>query len=95
MIGFVRGVFRVLGAPCREHTALFSRQLDGPLPPGVALGLRIHILYCSGCARFRRQVRLLRDLAGTIGREADGGEAMPGVVRDRVLRRVADESRKI
>lgn len=95
MIGFVRGVLRVLGAPCRDHTALFSRQLDDPLPPGVPAGLRIHILYCGGCARFRKQIRLLRDLAGAIGREIDAGEAMPEAVRERVRKRVADESKII
>jgi hypothetical protein len=95
MIGFVRDVLRVLRMPCREHTALCSRQLDEPLPPGVAVGLRIHILYCGGCRKFRAQVRSLRDLAGSTGRELESGEAMPGAVRDRVLRRAADQSKKI
>jgi hypothetical protein len=94
MIGFVRDVFRVLGMPCREHTALFSKQLDEPLPPGIAAGLRIHILYCGGCKKFRAQIHRLRDLAGTIGHDLDSGEAMPQAVRDRVLRRAADQSKK-
>jgi hypothetical protein len=94
MIGFVRDVFRVLGMPCRQHTTLFSKQLDEPLPPGVAAGLRLHILYCGGCKNFRAQVRRLRDVAGSIGRELDTGEAMPGAVRDRVLRAAADRSKK-
>ena len=67
MIGFVREVIRVLGMPCREHVALFSKQLDEPLPLGTAAGLRIHILYCGGCKKFRAQIRRLHDLAGTIG----------------------------
>ena len=95
MIAFVRDVVGVLRMPCREHTALFSKQLDEPLPAGIATGLRIHILYCGGCKKFRAQVRRLGDLAGTIGRELDSGEAMPGAVRDRVLRRAADQSKKI
>ncbi|MFN7022226.1 MAG: hypothetical protein ACK4WH_12990 [Phycisphaerales bacterium] len=95
MIGFLRDVVRVLGMPCREHTALFSRQLDEPLPRGVAAGLRIHIVYCGGCRRFRAQVRRLRDLARLIGGETESGEGLPEAVRDRVLRRAADESRKI
>lgn len=95
MIGFARDVLRVLGMPCREHTALFSRQLDEPLPRGIAVGLRIHIMYCGGCRKFRAQIRRLRDLAGSIGREIDSGEAMPHEVRDRVMRRVADHSKKM
>lgn len=95
MIGFVRDVLRVLGMPCREHTALFSKQLDEPLPAGIAAGLRIHILYCGGCKKFRAQIRRLRELAGSIGRESDAGEAMPQAVRDRVQQRAADQSKKI
>lgn len=95
MIGFVRDVIRVLGMPCREHTALFSRQLDEPLPRGIAAGLRIHILYCAGCKKFRAQIRRLRDLAGSIGQELDSGETIPQAVRDRVQQRAADQSKKI
>ena len=95
MIGVVRDIFRVLGMPCREHTALFSRQLDERLPPGVALGLRIHILYCTGCRRFRAQIRHLRDLAAKIGEEVTAGGGMPGAVRESILRRAADQSKKI
>jgi hypothetical protein len=95
MIGFTRDVFRVLGMPCREHAALLSKQLDDPLPSGIATGLRIHILYCGGCKRFRAQIRRLRDMAGSIGQELDSGEAMPLGVRERVLRGAAGPSKKI
>jgi hypothetical protein len=95
MIGYVRDVLRVLRLPCRELTALFSKQLDEPLPPGIAAGLRIHRLYCGGCARFRAQILRLRDLAGAIGQELDSGDAMPQAVRDRVLRRTSEQSKKM
>lgn len=95
MIAFVRDVLRVLRMPCREHAALFSRQLDEPLPRGIAAGLRIHVLYCTGCRNFRAQIRRLRDLAGRIGREVDAGENMPPAVRDRVIQRASGTSRKI
>lgn len=95
MIGFVRDVLRVLKMPCREHTALFSRQLDEPLPRGIQAGLRLHVLYCTGCKRFRAQVRRLREVAGGLGRDLNAGEAMPRAVRGRVLGRAADEAKKI
>lgn len=95
MIGFVRDVVRVLGMPCREHTTLFSKQLDEPLPRGIAAGLRLHILYCGGCKRFRAQIRRLRDLAGSIGQELESGESMPEAVRGRVLRRAANKIKRI
>ena len=95
MIGFIRDVFRVLRMPCREHTALLSKQLDEPLPRGVAAGLRVHIVYCGGCKKFCAQMRRLREVAGSIGRGLDSGEAMPPAVRDRVLRSAAERPKKI
>ena len=94
MIGFLRDIVRVLTMPCREHTALFSKQLDDPLPRGIATGLRIHVLYCGGCKKFRAQIRLLRDLSAKIGQELESGEALPPVVRDRVKQRAAEQARK-
>ena len=94
MIGFVRDVLRVLGMLCREHVALFSTQLDERLAPGIAAGLRIHSLRCSGCRKFRAQIRRLRDLAGTIGQELDSGESMPAAVHQRVLRRAVEHFTK-
>lgn len=91
MIGYVRDVGRVLSLPCREHTKLFTRQIDEPLSGGVAMGLRIHILYCTGCSRFRRQIQRLHELTGTIGREVNSGEGLPVPVRERVTTRIGEE----
>ncbi len=89
MIAFCRDVFRTLSAPCREHTALFSRALDSPLPRGVAIGLRLHTLYCTGCARFRRQIRSLHQLTGTLGQQLNAGETLPEPAKARILQRIA------
>jgi hypothetical protein len=85
----LRDFFRVLNSPCREYAALFSRQLDEPLPRGVALAMRVHVLYCRGCARFRAQVRRLRDLASTIGQDPAADQSFPRDARQRVLNRVS------
>jgi len=95
VIRFVRDMVRVLGLPCREQAALLSRRLDGPLPPGIAAGVRIHTLYCRGCRAFRTQIRRLRDAARRIGGELNSGEAMPDEIRQRVLRRASESSKKI
>lgn len=84
MIAFLRGLTGVLNTPCRGVTSLLDRRLDAPppLPPGVAAGLRIHTLYCKGCARYSRQVSRVRVLLGGL---AD--EPMPTGARQRLLRR--------
>lgn len=92
MIGLLRDAVRVLGIPCREHTALLSRQLDDRLSKGESLGLWIHLRYCRGCLRFRRQIRLLRELAQALGRDKRLGSNLPEDVSQRVLNRIAQRS---
>jgi hypothetical protein len=45
---------------CREASRLLSRRLDRPLPFGERVKLRLHLLVCDACARFERQMALLR-----------------------------------
>lgn len=45
---------------CRDATRLISRELDGPLPRGWRLMLRLHLFWCGPCRRFLQQTRLLR-----------------------------------
>ncbi|MDZ4829398.1 MAG: hypothetical protein SGJ09_04265 [Phycisphaerae bacterium] len=86
MISFFRDVLRVLRLPCREQTHLLSRQLDAPLSRGEACGSRIHVLYCRSCRTFRKQIRLLRDLAGSAGRELQSAGELPEDVRRRIVK---------
>lgn len=94
MISFLREFTRTLRMPCRDTTALFSRQLDAPLAPGMAAGLRVHTIYCAGCRRYRKQIHRLRQLAGRIGAETEAGEKMPGEVRARLLRNAQADLKK-
>ena len=91
---FVMDMLRVLRMPCREHTALLSRQLDGPLPRGEHVGLRLHLVYCAGCRRFRDQIRTLRALSRALGEQTKTGEGLPDAVRDRLIARAAQEPGK-
>lgn len=45
---------------CKDATRLISRELDGPLPLGRRLRLRLHLLWCDACRRFARQAVFLR-----------------------------------
>ncbi len=49
-------------ASCRDYTLLTSRELDEPLPRWGWLRLRLHLLSCRSCARFRAHVLLLREV---------------------------------
>lgn len=84
MIGFLRDAVRVLSMSCRSHAELLSRQLDEPLPRGVAFGLRVHLLYCRGCRRFRDQLRHLRELGRACARQMEAVGALPADARARL-----------
>ena len=48
---------------CREITELCSRELEQPLPLRERIALHTHLMMCSGCSNFRRQMSSLRDAA--------------------------------
>jgi hypothetical protein len=51
---------RILNAPCERMTEFISRSMDESIPFTERLAYRLHVLYCTRCRRFRRQMRLLR-----------------------------------
>jgi hypothetical protein len=46
---------------CREVTRLQSEALDKRLPFSKRVGLRLHLLVCSWCRRYGKQIRFLRE----------------------------------
>lgn len=84
LVAFLRDVARSAKQPCREHAKTIDRALDARLRPGEAFGLRLHLLYCRGCRRFRQQVAAIRALAGRAGDSIRVGEPMPADVRGRL-----------
>jgi hypothetical protein len=49
-----------LTRPCTGITRLVSESMDRTLPLCARLELRLHLLICSGCAEYRRQLYLIR-----------------------------------
>ncbi len=58
----------LLNLNCRDATALMSQAQERKLSLGERLALRVHVLICSGCSNFRRQMNVLRDAARRFGR---------------------------
>lgn len=48
---------------CRQMTELCSQEMDRPLGLGERLSLRTHLMMCSGCSNYRRQLFTLREVA--------------------------------
>ena len=48
--------------PCKDVTYLASQALDRSLPWSTRLNLQLHYWICEACARYRDQLRTLRQV---------------------------------
>ena len=46
---------------CKDVTRLLSESMDHSLPIGRRVGVRFHLLLCKFCARYERQLLLIRE----------------------------------
>ena len=73
---------------CKETSTLVTESLDRRLTWRERLGMRIHLAVCDNCARFARQMRLIR----TWLRQEDEA-AQPGLTeegRERIARKLQE-----
>jgi len=59
---------------CRETTELCSQEMERPLGLGERMSLATHLMMCSGCTNFRKQMKALRRVAQAY---AAGGAVAP------------------
>ena len=71
-------LWRLLNLPCREMTHLASESLDRDLDRGERIILRAHLLYCSGCRRFLKQIALVRLAASQLAMRTEADLPLPG-----------------
>ena len=48
---------------CREVAQLCSEELERPLRLGEQVSIGAHLMMCSGCTNFRKQMKILRRTA--------------------------------
>jgi predicted anti-sigma-YlaC factor YlaD len=60
---------------CRDISLLVSRSLDEKLPLHERLQARLHLLMCTACRRFERQMLVLRAACAEV---AEGRRLAPG-----------------
>lgn len=58
---------------CKEVTELCSQELERPLRMGERVSLGTHLMMCTGCTNFRKQMKALRQVAQSY---AAGGAAV-------------------
>lgn len=62
---------------CKEVSRLVSRSLDHPLPIGNRLAVRMHLMICKLCSRYRRQLLFLRQATRHLPEHLDATAAPP------------------
>ncbi len=55
---------------CQRASVLMSQKMDRPLSRSERISLRFHLLMCSGCRRFDRQMGSLRQLSKAYCKDA-------------------------
>lgn len=52
---------------CKQATELMSQEQDRHLALAERVGLRLHVLICSACSNYRRQMAFLRQACRRFG----------------------------
>ncbi len=76
---------------CREISRLVSISMDHRLPLRKRAGLRLHLMMCRYCARYRRQLFFLRELMCSYNQRCDvqaDSISLPPKARERFRRRL-------
>jgi hypothetical protein len=66
---------------CKDVTRLISESMDHSLPLGTRVGVRLHLLICKFCARYERQLLLIRE---TVWRLAAMEDAYGSPIEERL-----------
>ncbi len=73
---------------CKEVSMLLSRACDTRLTWRERLAVRLHLFYCVGCARLRRQLMFLQRASRLLRTEPPGQTRLPEPARERIRRRL-------
>jgi predicted anti-sigma-YlaC factor YlaD len=46
---------------CKKATHLMSQQLDRKLSTGETMSLKFHLMMCTGCTNFKKNMAFLRE----------------------------------
>ena len=74
---------------CKDVTRLLSESMDHSLPLGKRVGVRLHLLICKFCARYERQLLLIRETMRRLAATDDAcgsltGESLSEEAKERI-----------
>ena len=76
---------------CKDVTKLVSESMDRSLPFGKRIGVRLHLLICKFCARYERQLLLIRGTARHLAAAVESpGESFGGTLSVKARERIRE-----
>jgi hypothetical protein len=75
---FFQTAWRLLNMPCEGMTRVASESLDRDLSLLESVVLSSHLIYCTACRRYLRQLRFMRSEFRRLARLVDRAESLPG-----------------
>jgi hypothetical protein len=79
----------VFNKTCKETSQLVTQSLDRRLTWTERLGMRIHLAVCDNCARFKKQMRFVREWL-----DSEDESVQPGLKQEsraRIARKLQEE----
>jgi hypothetical protein len=79
---------------CKDASRLQSQAQDRPLRFGERMGLRLHLLICDNCRRFKLQLDLIRRACRQVNESERRGVEQPGLAPEakaRILKELASK----
>ena len=81
---------------CKDASRLQSQSQDRPLHLGERLSLRLHLLICDNCRRFKQQLDLIRRACQRANESEGmrvGGKELSPEARTRILKELASSQK--
>jgi hypothetical protein len=70
---------------CKDVTRLVSQSMDEKIPWHLHLKIRFHLIYCTWCKRYQKQLEILRQTLRAMPEKASFKDArMPESAKDRI-----------
>jgi hypothetical protein len=76
---------------CKAVTRMVSESMDRKLPFYQRIGIRMHLLMCRLCSRYRRQLSFLREtirLQAASSEDIESAIVLPPGARERIKRSI-------
>lgn len=78
---------------CKQASKLLSQSLDHPLSWSELMQLKLHLMMCGACSRFKKQLNLLRAALQNIRTNMENNSAitLPLAAKARIIEQIKSE----